>query len=519
MNNCFRLSLRSCIFSLLLCLNTEVLSKPLVLTYVGTPRTSSQELGVKFLINGQYTYNIDWKNAAVRNWNLNQIQAAGIDHIVHDVSNWGYGTIQPNTVNQQLALIEPEIAARGMKQAMLIAANSPSNPLFGSADIDLANRNAKWVWDNYAQLNTAFIYKGKPLIVIYAPKKSVFEAAYNSWPQKGSSTDYLNKFTIRTCFGGGWGWGLSEQAPDNHARFIKPRYVENTNLHWKDGHHRMSPQAWRDEIAWGLQANDILILSAYDDYADGSFWAIADTTGVPASSDPRRCNEDWNPAITDAYYNPIVTLIGKAPEATIYLGDEGRTFTFNSPVDIAYGVDGGFKWKYAFTGSVTFNNSSFGGDPKPGIPKYGFTRPSVESGATYLVKNRKSGKVLDIQNASSANGANAHQWSQHSGSNQRWTISHVGNGNYEFINQNSGSALHVAGGSTQDGGNVVQWIDNNLNHQRWKVVHVAGPFYKIINLNSNKALGVVNGSITNGGNIEQVSYAGTISTHWEFVKQ
>jgi predicted neuraminidase len=55
--------------------------------------------------------------------------------------------------------------------------------------------------------------------------------------------------------------------------------------------------------------------------------------------------------------------------------DEGDTKTFDSPVDVAYGAQGKYNFKYGVTGPVTFDNNTFG-DPIYGLPKEGFWIPS-----------------------------------------------------------------------------------------------------------------------------------------------
>jgi xanthomonalisin len=54
---------------------------------------------------------------------------------------------------------------------------------------------------------------------------------------------------------------------------------------------------------------------------------------------------------------------------------EGSTVTFSSPVDIAYGANGHYIFQHAFTGTITFNNATFT-DPLSGTPKAGYYRPS-----------------------------------------------------------------------------------------------------------------------------------------------
>src|SRR5262245_43923645 len=41
---------------------------------------------------------------------------------------------------------------------------------------------------------------------------------------------------------------------------------------------------------------------------------------------------------------------------------------------------------------------------------------------TFLIVNRKSGMVLDVASASTANGANVLQWGAAGATNQRWTL-------------------------------------------------------------------------------------------------
>jgi hypothetical protein len=58
-----------------------------------------------------------------------------------------------------------------------------------------------------------------------------------------------------------------------------------------------------------------------------------------------------------------------------WCANEGGTKTFDSPVDVAYGEEGKYNFKYGVTGTITFDNDTFG-DPIPGTVKEGFWRPS-----------------------------------------------------------------------------------------------------------------------------------------------
>lgn len=90
----------------------------------------------------------------------------------------------------------------------------------------------------------------------------------------------------------------------------------------------------------------------------------------------------------------------------------------------------------------------------------------------YTIKCVKSGKLLDVDNGSTANGANVLQWFDNGGSNQRWNIVDLGNGYYKLLNVNSNKALDVYENQTNDGANVIQWSDNGGYNQQWQLVRV-----------------------------------------------
>jgi hypothetical protein len=67
------------------------------------------------------------------------------------------------------------------------------------------------------------------------------------------------------------------------------------------------------------------------------------------------------------------------PAGYIYCSAESGTFPLSSASDVAYGSHGNFRYLHNKTGSVTFNTSTFGGDPNYGVLKGGFykRRPST----------------------------------------------------------------------------------------------------------------------------------------------
>ena len=82
-----------------------------------------------------------------------------------------------------------------------------------------------------------------------------------------------------------------------------------------------------------------------------------------------------------------------------------------------------------------------------------FTLIKDYSTGTYKIEANHSGLVLDVAGGSTRNGTNVSQWTDHGGSNQRWTFENAGNG-YVYIRSALGTYLDVAGGRTANGTNV-----------------------------------------------------------------
>ena len=89
------------------------------------------------------------------------------------------------------------------------------------------------------------------------------------------------------------------------------------------------------------------------------------------------------------------------------------------------------------------------------------------------MRARHSGKVLDVNNWSTADRAAIVQWSDHNGSNQQFRLASSTGGYLRVINRNSGKAIGIQGASTADGGRVVQYTDRNGSNQQWQLIRVS----------------------------------------------
>ncbi|MBW8782990.1 MAG: RICIN domain-containing protein [Verrucomicrobia bacterium] len=135
--------------------------------------------------------------------------------------------------------------------------------------------------------------------------------------------------------------------------------------------------------------------------------------------------------------------------------------------------------------------------------------------STYRVLNKKSKKALDVYNNGTTDGTNVDQWTWNGGSNQKWTLTYLGNGQYQAMGVGSGKLLEVAGASTANGANIQIFTSNNNNCQKWTLTPVGNGNYKFLNVNSGKAVDVSGGSTADGANVIQWPYSGADNQLWQ----
>jgi hypothetical protein len=75
------------------------------------------------------------------------------------------------------------------------------------------------------------------------------------------------------------------------------------------------------------------------------------------------------------------------PEGYTKVVDEGQSFHFTQPVDVAYGAPGGFVFLSNVSGTIQFSSSTFD-DPAPGAVKSGYWRPRAPCGVTETSSGR-----------------------------------------------------------------------------------------------------------------------------------
>ncbi|MFF2470135.1 RICIN domain-containing protein [Streptomyces mirabilis] len=107
---------------------------------------------------------------------------------------------------------------------------------------------------------------------------------------------------------------------------------------------------------------------------------------------------------------------------------------------------------------------------------------SLTISGAFRLGNRRSGKVLDIKDGSTADGATAIVWAWSGGINQQWRFQPNHDGSFRLVSVKSGKVLESPGGSTTKGQVLDQWTDNSATHQWWKVVPTSGGYCRLVNV-------------------------------------
>jgi hypothetical protein len=131
------------------------------------------------------------------------------------------------------------------------------------------------------------------------------------------------------------------------------------------------------------------------------------------------------------------------------------------------------------------------------------------------IRAKHSGKVLDVEGVSMANGADIQQYDWLGGDNQRWEVQHVGDGYYRIVAKHSRKVLDVRGVSPANGAQIQQYDWLGGDNQRWKIDRLDDGHYKIVAKHSGKVLDVRGVSPANGARIQQWDWVGGNNQRWK----
>ncbi|WP_086663495.1 non-reducing end alpha-L-arabinofuranosidase family hydrolase [Lentzea kentuckyensis] len=143
---------------------------------------------------------------------------------------------------------------------------------------------------------------------------------------------------------------------------------------------------------------------------------------------------------------------------------------------------------------------------------------TVDTSAWYVLLNRNSGKALDVNAASTADGGNLIQWSRSNANNQQFQFVDAGGGYYKLRVRHSGKVADVLGASTADGAAMVQWADNGGSNQQFRLADSDNGYVRLINRNSGKVVEVQGASTADGAAVVQYSDWNGSNQQWQLVR-
>ncbi|MFI6933836.1 RICIN domain-containing protein [Streptomyces sp. NPDC050287] len=164
------------------------------------------------------------------------------------------------------------------------------------------------------------------------------------------------------------------------------------------------------------------------------------------------------------------------------------------------------------------------GVPAIVVPYFLFTQQdsqaaTVDGNAYYRLVSVRSGKVMDVNAFSTADGTRIQQWTDQNTANQQWKLRPTGDGYYELVNRNSGKVLGIAGGSAARAAAAEQQTDSSSASQEWRIDDVSGSdAVTFTSRRSGQVLDVSGGSTADGAAVIQYPGRGGTNQQWKLVK-
>ena len=136
---------------------------------------------------------------------------------------------------------------------------------------------------------------------------------------------------------------------------------------------------------------------------------------------------------------------------------------------------------------------------------------------TFFLQNRNSNLYMDVWNASLSNGAGINQGALTSGNNQKFTLTHLGDGMYKIIANHSSMSMDVNNFSKANGARVEQYPYNATTNQQFILVDAGSGFYKIVARHSGRIVEVAGASTAAGAFVQQWDNNNQTCGQWKLV--
>jgi hypothetical protein len=190
----------------------------------------------------------------------------------------------------------------------------------------------------------------------------------------------------------------------------------------------------------------------------------------------------------------------------------------------AFASGGGIKTGTANASLTTFSGLTSIGVSPAGTLRHGsvWRDTSFNAGPTptraptpvyYRITNRNSGKVMDVQNPNTSDGAKVGQYTWSGANWQQWQFVDKGSGYFNIVSRNSGKCLDVTSASTADGASIIQYTCGSGANQQFQWV-ATGSYFNIKARHSGKCINVVGSSTADAALLEQRACGTGNSFQW-----
>ncbi len=172
-----------------------------------------------------------------------------------------------------------------------------------------------------------------------------------------------------------------------------------------------------------------------------------------------------------------------------------------------------------FLGSsaVCYSNQSFLGsfNDKTTSIKIGVEGVSGLAGI-YKIKSRSSNKYFDLNENAIANATKVVQWeNEGTEAYQQFRFEEEGSGVYSIFSVPAGRVLDIADASTQNGALVQIYDDFKANNQKFIVVDAGSDFYQLVALHCGKVIEIPNSSSASGEWLKLYDNNNQQNSHWK----
>jgi hypothetical protein len=143
---------------------------------------------------------------------------------------------------------------------------------------------------------------------------------------------------------------------------------------------------------------------------------------------------------------------------------------------------------------------------------------TIDPSRTYIMTNVNSGKVLNVLENNTKDGAEVTQWDKNGGENQeiKFEPANVGDGrnwyNIKFVF--SGKYLVVNPASRELGAQALQWGDNKGDYAKWLLISLGDGKYQLQNRNSGQMLAIADSNMANNAALVQWPWQDQTDQQW-----